>query len=177
MSLCGQQYKEEKLQSDEEIVIPQDDLYTISWEVDLDYDLFETRKVDWPDTATRPPNDAVSGEVDCYVTEDERSSTNNDECSSSEKNENDVIENEIRPRSASSQDAPSPLNESSIGTENENDVTNDLENTEITSNGGADFTVPGISENGKNEENSSPRGGKYNLRPNPNPNFCDEYRY
>ena len=35
------EYKEEKLQPDEEIVIPQDDLYTISWEEDFDYDLFE----------------------------------------------------------------------------------------------------------------------------------------
>ena len=62
-------------------------------------------------------------------------------------------------------------------TEDENDVTNDLESTEIASNGGADITVPGISETERNEENSSPRGGKYNLRPNPNPNFTDEYRY
>ena len=54
-------------------------------------------------------------------------------------------------------------------TEDENDVTNDLENTEIASNGGADITVPGILENERNEENSSPRGGKYNLRPNPTP--------
>ena len=26
-------------------------------------------------------------------------------------------------------------------------------------------------------ENESPRGGKYNLHPNPTPNFTDEYRY
>ena len=25
--------------------------------------------------------------------------------------------------------------------------------------------------------NESPRGGKYNLRPNPTPNYTDEYRY
>ena len=62
-------------------------------------------------------------------------------------------------------------------TEDENDVTNDLESTEIASNGGAAFTVPGISENEKTEENFSPRGGKYNLRPNLTPNFTDEYRY
>ena len=61
--------------------------------------------------------------------------------------------------------------------EDENDVTNDLESTEIASNRGADITVPRISENERNEENSCPRGGKYNLRPKPNPNFTDEYRY
>ena len=45
-----------------------------------------------------------------------------------------------------------------------------------SSNVGGDIIVPEISENGPNET-TSPRGGKYNLRPNPNPNFSDEYRY
>ena len=203
-------YKEEKLQPDESIIIPQDDLYTISLEADFEYELFEPRKDDWPYTATRLPNDAASGGVDYYVTEGECSNTTNDECSSSERNENDVIENEIQPRTATTQDAPFPLsetpietkndesdaneniirsrpatsrdvpsslNESPMRTEDENDVTNDLESTEIASNGGADITVPRISENEKTEKNSSLRGGKYNLRPNPNPNFSDEYKY
>ena len=34
-------YKEEKLQPDESIIIPQVDLYTISWEADFEYELFE----------------------------------------------------------------------------------------------------------------------------------------
>ena len=114
--------------------------------------------------------------MDYYVSEDERSSTNDDECSSG-KNKNDVTEIEIRPRAAGSRGESSPLNETPRGTENQNDVTNDLESTEFASNGGADITVPGISENEKSEENFSPRGGKDDLRLNPNPNFSDEYRY
>ena len=202
-------YKEEKLQPDETIIIPQDDLYTISWEADFEYELFEQRKDDWPHTATRLPNDAASGGVDYYVIENESSSTNNHECSS-DKNENDVTEkgiwprpaisrdsssplsetlcgtkndendvneNTIRPRPATSRDVSSPLNETPTGTENENDVTNDLESTEIARNGGADISGPGISENEKNEGNSSPRERKYNLRPNRTANFTDEYRY
>ena len=82
-------------------------------------------------------------------------------------NEDDVNEHKTRPRSAGSRGESSPLIEAPRGTQNQNDVTNDLENTEMASNGGADITVPGISENERNEENSSPRGGKYNLRPNP----------
>ena len=61
-------YQEETLLPDEEIVIPQDDLYTTSWEIDFDYELFETRNINWSDTATRLPNDAASGGVDYYVT-------------------------------------------------------------------------------------------------------------
>ena len=54
---------------------------------------------------------------------------------------------------------------------------------EILLTGGEDNSVPGISdnvniaENEKENETSSPRGGKYNLRPNPNPSYTDEYRY
>ena len=75
-------------------------------------------------------------------------------------NEDDVNENEIRTQPDNSRGLSSPLNEPTNGTQNEKDVTNDLENTEIASNGGADITVPGILENEKNEETSSLRGGK-----------------
>ena len=84
-------YSGKKLHPDDEIVIPQDDLNTFSWEVDFDYQLFETDN--WPETASRLPNDAASGDVDDYVTEDERNSAHEDE-SSSERNESDVTENE-----------------------------------------------------------------------------------
>ena len=40
-------YSGENLQHDEEIVKPQDDLYTISWEIDFNYELFETTKDNW----------------------------------------------------------------------------------------------------------------------------------
>ena len=170
-------YREEKLQPDEEIVIPQDDLYTISWEADFEYELFEPKTNDWPHTATRLPQDAANGDVDYYVTENESSSVYESERSSERMNENDVSDNEARPRSASSREASSSPSESPSGTKNENDVTNEHNDTENVSERGADITVPGISENGKNEENSSPRGGKYNFRPNPTPNFTDEYRY
>ena len=170
-------YKELKLQPDESIIIPRNDLYTISWEADFEYELFEPRSNNWPDAATRLLQDATNGDADYYVTEDERCSTNEDECSSEERNESDVTENQTKPRSASSRDATSLPDEPPNRTVNENDVTNDLESTEIASFGGADITVPRISENEKNEENLSPREGKNNIRPNPTPNFTEEYRY
>ena len=167
-------YDGEKLQPDNEIVIPQDDLYTISWEVDFEYDLFEPRKENWTDVATRRPTDAESTNTDNDVTDEE--SASNESCSE-RTTRNDVTEKQMRPRENNSSDESSPPNETPNGTENENDVTNDLKDSENVSNTGADITVPGISENGNSNENSSPRGGKYNLRPNPTPNFTDEYRY
>ena len=49
-----------------------------------------------------------------------------------------------------------------------------------TSSGGSDTIVPEVLESENDDmivENESPRGGKYNLRPNPTPNYTDEYRY
>ena len=127
--------------------------------------------------ATRRPTDAEDSSVDHYVIENERSSASENESCSERTNEDDVIEKEIRTQSRNSRDVPSPLDETTNGTQNENDVTNDLQDAENVSNRGADITVHGISENGNSDENLSPRGGKYNLRPNPTPNFTDEYRY
>ena len=48
------------------------------------------------------------------------------------------------------------------------------------SSGGSDTIVPEVLEEENDDvivDNESPRGGKYNLRPNPTPNFTDEYRY
>ena len=170
-------YDVEKLQPDNEIVIPQDDLYTISWEVNFEYELFEPRKDDWTDVAPRWPTDAEDGSLDHYVIEDEHSHASENESRSERTNEDDVTENETRTQSRNSRDVSSPLDDTTNGTQNENDVTNDLQDAGNVSNRGADFTVPGISEKENSEEHFSPRGRRYNLRPNPNPNFTDEYRY
>ena len=162
-------YDGEKLQPDNEIVIPQDDLYTISWELDFEYELFEPRKDHWTDVATRRPTDAEDSSVDHYVIENESRSERT--------NEDDVTENETRSQSRNSRDVSSPLDETTNETQIENDVTYDLQDAGIVSNRRADITVPGISEKENSEENSSPRGGRYNLRPNSNPNLTDEYRY
>ena len=48
------------------------------------------------------------------------------------------------------------------------------------SSGGSDTIVHEVLESENDDmivEKESPRGGKYNLRPNPTPNFTDEYRY
>ena len=42
---------------------------------------------------------------------------------------------------------------------------------------GDDIIVPEISENDARNESLSHRGGKYNLRPNPNPNYSDDFTY
>ena len=85
-----------------------------------------------------------------------------------------------RPRTATSRNNHNGDNTLPSSEKNVNDVTNELEGEKTSLNEGEDITVPGISErktNEKTDENSSPREGKYNLRPNPNPNYTDECRY
>ena len=53
---------------------------------------------------------------------------------------------------------------------NENDAQTSLKR-------GDDIIVPEISESDARNESLSPRGGKYNLRPNPNPNYSEDFRY
>ena len=48
----------------------------------------------------------------------------------------------------------SPLDETTNSTQNEKDVTNDLQDAGNVSNRGADITVPGISEKENSEENT-----------------------
>ena len=64
---------------------------------------------------------------------------------------------------------PRPADNPPTAAESENGITNELNDEENTSNRGADFTQPGISENKNSGEIFSTRGGKYYLRSNPTP--------
>ena len=75
--------------------MPQDDLYTISREVDVNYELFQPRTDTRRDTATRLPNDDTSSVVDRYVTKNnERSSGDETQRCSAESNESGSSEDE-----------------------------------------------------------------------------------
>ena len=81
-------YSKEKLQPDDEIIIPQDDLYTISWEADFDYQVFEPRQDDIPNEELQQADTNASGTNDNYVIYD---------------NDHDDA---VRPRTVISRDAP-----------------------------------------------------------------------
>ena len=60
-------YAKEKLQPDDEIIIPQDDLYTISWEADFDYHVFEPRRDDNTDEESQTPDSDAGVTTSDYV--------------------------------------------------------------------------------------------------------------
>ena len=191
-------YAKEKLQPDDEIIIPQDDLYTISWEADFDYHVFEPRRDDKTNEELRTPDSDADVTTSDYVIYDNaddnavRPGTATSRDAPIMHDEHDVSENAARdeqsseierPRTATSRNSHNGGNTPPSSEKNVNDVTNELEGEKNSPNEGDDITVPGISdnlndaENEKGNEVSSPRGGKYNLRPNPTPNYTDEYRY
>ena len=145
---------EGNLQPDDEIVIPQDDLYVITWETNFE-DFASTRRQPTYEQSTERP-EITSGEdtnfdqPDQILTDVDLQSTRHDETE-------ETLPERIMP-----------------------DSDDDSIPGEETSSGGSDTIVPEVSESENDEmivENESPRGGRYNLRPNPTPNYSEEYRY
>ena len=127
--------------------------------------------------ATRRPTDTEDGSVENYVIENERSSASENEGHSERSNEGDVNENETRTQSRNSRDVSSPWDEKTNSTQNENDVTNDLQDAGNVSNRGADITVPGISEKKILKKTLALEEGDTIFDLTPTPNFTEEYRY
>ena len=194
-------FREQRLQPDDEIVIPQDDLYIITWETDLGEQLV-TRgsepiptsmpNCERPNAAETNTNDVTENEADYIIT---REVTINDNAAHSR---NDHLNNDVTERNESTavteneesdwpNPAVSPKNQKKSlpntadrpkNDENfsERNLTNEND-TQNSPNKGDDIIVPEISKNDARNASLSPRGGKYNLRPNPNPNYSEDYRY
>ena len=109
--------------------------------MDFEYDLFEPRREIWADVATRRPTDVEDFSVDHYVIENERSSASENESCNERMNEDDVSEKETRTQPYNSRDVSSPLGVQNNGTQNENDLINDLQDTGSVSNRAVDITV------------------------------------
>ena len=167
---------EGNLQLDDEIVIPQDDLYVITW---------ETNFGEFPNSAdetTLPTSQDGSRTFN---------NTGNDVLVPDEKIFTDVDLRSTGPQENGARAPAEFLNDEDLGSTgpHQNDDLESLDKArsdrindrldDQQSSGGSDTIVPEVldDETDMIVENESPRGGKYNLRPNPTPNFTDEYRY
>ena len=145
---------EGNLQPDEEIVIPQDDLYVITWETNFG------------DLQADHRNET-------YDQNHERTTNSSDDTEAVEQPDQILTDVDLRStgRSTTDESFPNPISQEDDAQSFHDDK---------TSSGGSDTIVPEVLESENDDmivENESPRGGKYNLRPNPTPNFTDEYRY
>ena len=181
-------YQEIQWQVDDNIVVPQDDLYTIAWEAEFGGHLFDIpiiytdpNAIDFDDSHTQGPNTVI---VPRSYFHDSSKGQNMETCPIS--------------------DPPVPQNSTpkSNGQSKEIETTTDLTqnysakhiyesitDTEITCKpvtqppstqsdtpSTLDSNNP-TAENIPKKESNYSRGGKYNLRPNPNPNYSEIYRY
>ena len=195
-------FREQWLQPDEEIVIPQDDLYIITWETDFGEQLV-TRGHDpiptslpngeQPNAAEPSHGDVDENDADYIITSDEMNYAEHAAQSRNERLNDDVTKRNEASEATSNEgsDWPNPAvypenpekplpntdeklkNDGKLSkrkSTNKNDAQN-------SPNRGDDIIVPEISENDARNESLSPRGGKYNLRPNPNPNYSGDFRY
>ena len=203
-------FREQRLQPDEEIVIPQDDLYVIAWETDFGEQLVTRGNEPIPTSlpngerpsAAENTNDANENDVDYIITREGLNNDNavhirNGRLSHDATTSNDVTEE-------ASNDEPDWPNEAGLPKAHEThspNTANDLKKDKIIPESpkdkeifpyenlrteddpqnsprrGDDIIVPEISESDARNESLSPRGGKYNLRPNPNPNYSEDFRY
>ena len=195
-------FREQRLQPDDEIVIQQDDLYTITWETDFGEQLVTRGNEpiptslpngERPNTAEPLSSDAYANEADYIITSDDSNRGDSEAHSRNERLSDDVTKrneaSEVTKNEESDWPNPavSPKNQekslpntadrqkndeifSERNSTNENDAQN-------PPNRGDNNIVPEISKNDARNESLSPRGGRYNLRPNPNPNYSEDFRY
>ena len=201
--LLEDSFLDERLQPDEEIVIPQDDIYTISWQTNFG-DQLTTRGNEpiptnlpngkQPLTAEVNPNDAHENETDYTITTDSPN-----DVSDAEQIQNERMKSDVTNR-----------NEASEAIKNEN---SDLPNSAVYHKN-QEKSLPDLSGRQENEANFSktkeilpkktmhkslrkegmilscpkyrrvmmetnmnPRGERYNLRPNHVPNYSEDFRY
>ena len=195
-------FREQRLQPDDEIIIPQDDLYVITWETNFGEQL-DTRGSEpipasltndgQPSTAETNASDASENEVDYVITSDESNLTDRAPHRRNERLIDDVTKRNEATEAIINEvfDWPNPAVSPKTQEKSSPDMANgpnDDENfpernpsnesdAQKSPNRGDDIIVPEISENDARNESLSPRGGKYNLRPNPNPNYSEDFRY
>ena len=188
---------EGNLQADDEIIIPQDDLYIISWETEFaefppHLDTGDTPD-DFPTNSDQP--DAINTDLDLRSTR--RDADSNDNAATPREHQNSDIDSRS---TGPNKDTDSAVTEQPAENSPDMDLRSnrpqsttdpeieempfkspsEMPNSDFSNSSGRDTSVPDLLEREHDEkvvENESPRGGKYNLRPNPTPNFTDEYRY
>ena len=183
-------FREQPLQPDEKIVIPQDDLYTITWETDFGEQLITRRHYpiptslpngEQPNAAEPSHSDVDENEADYIITSDETKYADHAAQSRNERLHDDVTKRNEASEALRNEEsdwpnpAVSPKNqEKSLPNTADTPKNDEISSESNIQKRGDDIIVPEISENDARNECLSPRGGKYNLRPNPNPNYSED---
>ena len=181
-------YQEAQWQADDDIVVPQDDLYTIAWEADfgghlLDIPITYTdpNAIDFDESHTQGPDAVI---VPHSYFHDSSDGQNCETCPTSDP----TLPQTLLPKSkGQSQDIETSTDLTQ--TDNTKHISESSTDAEITckpvtqphllesdTSSTLDINNP-TAENIPKKASNSFRGAKYNLRPKPNPNYSEIYRY
>ena len=168
---------EGNLQPDDEIIIPQDDLYVITWETNFgefpnssDTNAIPTRQ-DGLGNSSNLDNDTIT--QDEIFTDVDLTSTGPHHGKGARAPDNNLTSEDLESPGLQENDDFDTTQETCSDRLNE-------QNDDQQSSGGSDTIVPEVLDDENDDvrvDNKSPRGGMYSFRPNPTPNFTDEYRY
>ena len=168
---------EGNLHPDDEIIIPQDDLYVITWETNFGEfrNSADTHAIpmcqDDLDNSSNLDNDTAT--QDEIFTDVDLTSTGPHHEKGARAPDNNFTSEDLESPGLHENDNFDMIQETCSDRLNEQ-----IDDPE--SSGGSDTIVPEVLDDENDVvlvDNKSPRGGKYNLRPNPTANFTDEYRY
>ena len=181
-------YQETQWQVDYNIVVPQDDLYTIAWEAEFGGHLFDIpiiytdpNVIDFHDSHTQGPDTVIVPRSYFY---DSSKGQNRETCPISDP----FVSKSSKPES----------NGQSQGAESITDLTHKNNSEQIFEPNTDTETTCEPKQQPPSRQSDTPskfeindpttdyipqtepshsRGGRYNLRPNPNPNYSETYRY
>ena len=181
-------YQEAQWQIDDNIVVPQDDLYTIAWEAEFGGHFFDIpiiytdpNAIDFDESHTQGPDTVIVPRSYFHESSDGQ---NWDTCPTSDptvpptsllksNGQNQDIETTT---DLTQNDNAKHIYESSTDAEITCKPVTQPPLTESDTSSTLDSKNPTAEILPKKKSNNS-RGGKYNLRPNLNPNFSEIYRY
>ena len=181
-------YQETQWQIDDTIVVPQDDLCTIAWEAEFGGHLFDIpviytdpNAIDFDESYTQEPDTVIvprsyfhdssncQNRETCPVSDPFVSQTS--KLKSNGQSQDIEITTDLTHNDTSKQ-TPEP----STDTETECEPMPQSPSRYNDNPSTFEINIP-TTENIPQNEPSRSRGGKYNLRPNPNPNYSELYRY
>ena len=167
-------YIKEKFQSDYDIVNPQDNLYSIAWETESNTSILDHPKL-YSDPVTPEhwdSRDAINQHNDDsnFTREYKNASDSIAEAPSSDTHSSQDYVKTLTVDTSISNDATTGNDDTSNGRDDPN-IQYDTDSTTSTK-----VFIPTNQNDATNQDETFSRGGEYNLRPNPNPNFSDSYR-
>ena len=181
-------YQEIQWQVDDNNVVPQDDLYTIAWEAEFGGHLFDVPiiythpiAIDFDDSHTQGPDTDI---VPRSYFHDSNNGQNRETCPISDPSVPQTPKPKLNGQcqdietttGLTQNDNAKHLYESITDAEVTCKPVTQPPSTQSDTSSTIDSNNPTAEDIPKTKSNYS-RGGKYNLRPNPNPNYSEIYRY